>query len=240
MNMREQFERALRVTLLIFVLAAAGFLSAVTAIRIAIRGRVVAMPNLVGLSASAAQRALSTRGLQLRVADRVYSSLPVNSVVRQSPPPGEQVKVAQDAHVVLSLGPQTASVPPIEGVSMRAARIALLQAGLQLGEVSAIYMPGSEPDTVLRQSPPPGANAASPHVDLLVAAGDRPVSYVMPGVVGLQQPEAEHVLVAAGLHVTKVTRLSDTGSAKGTVVGQTPARGQRIAGDAPVELGIAN
>ncbi len=100
MTLREQFERALRVTLLVFVLAAACFLSAVTTIRIAIRGRVVAMPNLIGLSASAAQRALAGHGLQLRVADRVYSTLPVNSVVRQSPPPGEQVKIQQDAHVV--------------------------------------------------------------------------------------------------------------------------------------------
>src|SRR5579863_3584061 len=173
---RERLERVLRISLMVFVLAAAGFLSAVTTIRIAIRGRVVAMPSVVGLSASAAQRSLGTRGLQLRVADRVYSSLPVNSVVRQSPPPGEQVKIGQDAHVVLSLGPQTASVPPLEGASMRAARIALLQAGMQLGEVSELYLPGSDPDTVLRQSPPPGTSAVSPRADLLVAEGNRPAA----------------------------------------------------------------
>ena len=240
MTLREQFERALRATLLVFVLAAACFLSAVTTIRIAIRGRVVAMPNLVGLSASAAQRSLASSGLQLRVADRVYSTLAVNAVVRQSPPPGEQVKVQQDAHVVLSLGPQTASIPPVEGVSLRAARIALLQAGLQLGEVTNIYLPSSEPDTVLKQSPAPGTQATSPHVDVLVAAGDRPTAYIMPGVVGLPQADAERLLAAGGLRVAKVTPVGDSGAPKGTVIGQTPARGQRIAGDASVDLGIAN
>ena len=240
MTMREQFERALRATLLVFVLAAAAFLSAVTTIRIAIRGRVVAMPSVVGLSASAAQRALGTRGLQMRVADRVYSTLPVNAVVRQSPSPGEQVKLQQDAHVVLSLGPQTASIPLVEGVSLRAARIALLQAGLQLGEVTNIYLPSSDPDTVLKQSPAPGKNAISPHVDVLVTVGDRPVSYVMPGVVGLEQAEAERLLAAGGLRVSKLNQVADSGVPKGTVIGQTPPRGQRIAGDAPIELGIAN
>ena len=38
---RERLERVLRISLLVFVLAAAGFLSAVTTIRIAIRGRIV-------------------------------------------------------------------------------------------------------------------------------------------------------------------------------------------------------
>ena len=130
MTLRQQFERVLRATLLVFVLAAAGFLSAVTAIRIGIRGRIVAMPNLVGQPVTEAQRALAAKGLQLRIADRVYSPFPVNTVARQSPPAGEQVKVSQDAHVVLSLGPQTVRVPPLEGFSIRAGRIALLQAGL--------------------------------------------------------------------------------------------------------------
>lgn len=240
MTMREQLERAVRVTVMVFVLAAAGFLSAVTTIRIAIRGRVVTMPSVIGLSASAAQRALGTHGLQLRVADRVYSSLPVNSVVRQSPPSGEQVKIGQDAHVVLSLGPQMASVPSLEGASMRAARIALLQAGMQLGEVSEIYLPDSEPDKVLRQSPPPGTSAVSPRVDLLVAEGDRPQAYVMPGVVGLPQPDAERILTAAGLRVTKVTQILQAGAPKSTVIGQTPPHGQRIAGDATVEIAVSN
>lgn len=236
---RERLERVFRISLLVFVLAAAGFLSAVTTIRIAIRGRIVTMPNLVGQSSAAAQRALAARGLQLRVADRVYSSLPPNAVVRQSPPPGEEMKISQDAHVVLSLGQQTVKIPALEGQSMRAARISLLQAGLQLGEVTTIFLPGTQPDVVLKQDPPEGTTASTPHVDLLVSSADRQPFYVMPNVVGLEQQDANKTLAAAGLKIAKLNHIGQAGAPKGTIVGQNPPGGERIAADTTVELGIS-
>jgi beta-lactam-binding protein with PASTA domain len=235
---RERLERVLRISLLVFVLAAAGFLSAVTTIRIAIRGRIVTMPNLVGQSAPGAQRMLAARGLQLRVADRVYSSLPLNAVVRQSPPPGEEMKISQDAHVVLSLGQQTVKIPALEGQSMRAARISLLQAGLQLGEVTSMFLPG-KPDVVLKQDPPEGTTASSPHVDLLVSGADRQPFYVMPNVVGMEQQDASKTLASAGLKIAKLNHIGQAGAPRGTIVGQNPPGGERIAADATVELGIS-
>ena len=237
---RERLERVLRLSVLVFVLAAAGFLSAVTTIRIAIRGRIVSMPNLVGQAEPGAQHMLAVRGLQLRVADRVYSPMPVNTIVRQSPPPGEEMKISQDAHVVLSLGPQTVKIPALEGQSMRAARIGLLQSGLQLGEVTTIYLPGTQPDIVLKQDPPEGTTASSPHVDLLVSSADRQAFYVMPSLVGLEQQEASRTLEAAGLKSGKVNRIAQAGAPKGTIVGQNPPGGDRIPADTTVELGVAD
>src|SRR5215831_6428841 len=132
MELRERIEWVLRMGLLVFILAAAAFLSAVTAMRFAIQGREVTMPNLVGKTSADALAILQGRGLQLRVVDRVYSELALNSVVRQSPPEGERMKVSQNAHVVLSLGPQNVTIPALVGESLRVARIQLLQAGLQL------------------------------------------------------------------------------------------------------------
>ena len=85
MTLRERLEWASRMALLVFILAAAAFLSAITAMRIAIHGREVNMPNLVGRNVSEANGLLHSRGLVLRVADRIYSELPINVVVRQSP-----------------------------------------------------------------------------------------------------------------------------------------------------------
>ena len=237
---RERLERILRFSLLLFILAAAGFLSAVTTIRIAIRGRIVSMPNLVGHASPEAEQMLAVRGLQMRVADRVYSTLPVNEVVRQSPPPGEEMKISQDAHVVLSLGQQTVKVPELEGQSMRAARIALLQAGLQLGEVTTVYFPGTEPDLVLKQDPPAGTTAPSPHVDVLVSGAERQLFYVMPNVVGLDQQEASRKLAAAGLKIAKVNHIGQAGAQKDTIIGQNPPGGERIPLDTTVELGVAD
>ena len=136
MTLRERLEWASRMSLLVFILASAAFLSAITAMRVAIHGREVKMPNLVGKNVTEASRLLRSGGLVLRVADRVYSDLPTNVVVRQTPTPGLLMKVSQQVHVVLSLGQRQLSIPRLEGTTLRISRIEMLREGLQIGEVS--------------------------------------------------------------------------------------------------------
>src|SRR5712692_4400694 len=157
MTLRERLEWLSRMTLLVFILASAAFLSAITAMRIAIHGREVTMPNLVGKNVVEANQLLQARGLVLRVADRIYTDLPINVVVRQTPPAGLLMKVSQQAHVVLSLGQRELQIPALEGNTLRASRIELLRAGLQVGEVSAVTMPDAAADTVIIQNPKSGA-----------------------------------------------------------------------------------
>ncbi|HKN74403.1 MAG TPA: PASTA domain-containing protein [Candidatus Acidoferrum sp.] len=225
--------------LLVFILAAAAFLSAITAMRIAIHGREVNMPNLVGKNVSEANGLLHSRGLVLRVADRIYSELPINVVVRQSPPPGMLMKVSQQAHVVLSLGQRQLQIPLLEGNSLRASRIVLLRAGLQVGEVSGITTPEEPADAVILQTPRPGGGAATPRVDVLVSAGPREPAYVMPHLVGLNEVDAQHRLDVAGLR-RKVNYVSAPQWPHGAVIDQTPLSGQRIPAAITIELTIAN
>ncbi|HMD10665.1 MAG TPA: PASTA domain-containing protein [Candidatus Acidoferrum sp.] len=239
MTLRERLEWVSRMALLVFILAAAAFLSAITAMRIAIHGREVNMPNLVGKNVSEANGLLHSRGLVLRVADRIYSELPINVVVRQSPPPGMLMKVSQQAHVVLSLGQRQLQIPLLEGNSLRASRIELLRAGLQVGEVSGITTPDEPADTVMIQTPRPGAGAATPRVDVLVSAGPRDTAYVMPHLVGLNEVDAQHRLDVAGLR-RKVNYVSAPQWPHGAVIDQTPLSGQRILGSITIELTVAN
>jgi beta-lactam-binding protein with PASTA domain len=239
MTLRERLEWVSRMALLVFILAAAAFLSAITAMRIAIHGREVNMPNLVGKNVAEANGLLRTRGLVLRVADRIYSELPINVVVRQSPPPGMLMKVSQQAHVVLSLGQRQLRIPLLEGNSLRASRIELLRAGLQVGEVSGITMPDEPADTVMLQTPRPGGGAATPRVDVLVSAGPRDVAYVMPHLVGLNEIDAQHRLDVAGLR-RKVNYVSAPQWPHGAVIDQTPLSGQRIPGSVTIDLTVAN
>jgi serine/threonine-protein kinase len=225
--------------LLVFILAAAAFLSAVTAMRFAIQGREVTMPNLVGKSSLDAQAILQGRGLQLKVVDRVYSNLPANAVARQSPPEGERMKVAQNAHVVLSLGPQNVTTPSLVGESLRVARIQLPQVGLQLGEVTAFAAPAALSDTVLQQTPLPGTRAPSPRVDLLVAQGDSPAAYVMPWLVGMSLPEADRLITSAGLKLAKTTYASSPEWPKGAITEQTPGPGTKITSESVIEMVVA-
>src|ERR1700730_11400380 len=238
MTFRERIEWLLRMCLLVFVLAAAAFLSAVMAMRFAIQGREVDMPNLVGKTSADVQTLLNARGLQLKVADRVYSDLPANTVVRQSPPAGEHMKVSQDAHVVLSLGPQNVVVPELEGDSLRVARIQLLQVGLQVGEVTALPVPNLPPDSVVQQNPPSGTRAASPRVNLLVAQTNPPVAYIMPWLGGLQLPDADRLIASGGLKMAKTNFSSSPEWPKGTVIEQSPSLGAKVTSETPIELTI--
>jgi beta-lactam-binding protein with PASTA domain len=239
MTLREKLESLGQTALLVFILASAAFLSAITAMRIAIHGREVIMPNLVGKNVSEANGMLRSRGLVLRVADRVYSDQPINLVVRQTPSAGLLMKQSQQAHVVLSLGQRQLEIPLLEGNSLRASRIELLRAGLQVGEVSAVTMPDAPADTVIIQTPRPGAGAATPRVDVLVSQGSRDAAYVMPHLVGLNEIEAQHRLDVAGLR-RKVNYIAAPQWPHGTVVDQAPLAGSRFSSAATIDLTVAN
>jgi serine/threonine-protein kinase len=238
-GLKERLEWAARMSLLVFILAAAAFLSAITAMRIAIHGREVSMPNLVGKNVTEAGSMLRAKGLGLRVADHVYSDQPMNVVVRQTPTPGMQMKVSQQAHVVLSLGQRQLQIPSIEGNSLRVSRIELLRGGLQVGEVSNLALPDQQVDTVVIQNPKPGAGAATPRVDVLVSAGPHEVSYVMPHLVGLNEEEAQRRLEASGIK-RKINGVSAPQWPHGTVIDQTPMAGTRLNASTEVSLTTAD
>src|SRR5256885_16054642 len=103
-GLRERLEWALRASVLVFILAAAAFLSAITAMRVAIHGREVNMPNLVGKNVSEAGSMLSSRGLGLRVADHGYLGFAVKVGGGETPPPGEQEKGLPKAQLGGSVG----------------------------------------------------------------------------------------------------------------------------------------
>jgi len=239
MTLREQLEWAGRMAFLVFILASAAFLSAITAMRYAIHGREVTMPNLVGKDVGEASKTLRSKGLILRVADRVYSDVPINQVVRQTPSPGMLMKVSQQAHVVLSLGQRELEIPPLEGNTLRVSRIELLRAGLQVGEVSTLNLPDKAADTVLLQNPKPGHGAATPKVDVLVSGGAKEESYVMPSLVGLKEIDAQHRLDVASLH-RKINYVAAPQWPHATVIDQSPLAGTRILSSAEVQLTIAN
>jgi len=239
-TLRERLEWIFRMALLLFILSSVAFLSALTAMRFAIHGREVTMPDLAGVSAKQAQQILRGRSLGMKIEDRVYSTLPVDAVVRQSPPANERVKTGQFGHVVVSLGPQKVSIPELKDLSLRSAQVELLRSGMQLGEVSDVYLAGSEADTVVQQDPAPGTtDVQSPHVNLLVGLGPRPPAYEMPELVGLTLSEAESRVSGAGLKPPTVTGLATLGMPAGTVVAQMPARGRRVDANSTIELQIA-
>jgi serine/threonine-protein kinase len=240
MMQRERLHWIFRMALLLFIFSSVAFLSALTAMRFAIQGREVGVPDLAGITATQAQKILQGRSLGMKVEDRIYSNLPVDAVVRQSPPPNMRVKTGQYAHVVLSLGPQKATIPPLTNLSLRGAQVELLRSGMQPGEITNAYVPGNPADTVIQQDPTPGTtDVTSPHVNVLVSLGPRPAAFVMPSLTGLPFGEAESKLNSQGLRVSKLSPVSGSEQPPGSIVGQTPARGQRVDSSSTIELQVA-
>jgi serine/threonine-protein kinase len=239
MTLKERLEWLTRMTLLVFILASAAFLSAITAMRIAIHGREVTMPNLVGKNVAEASKMLQSRGLVLRVADRIYSDQPINVVLRQTPTAGLLMKVSQQAHVVLSLGQRELQIPMLEGNSLRASRVELLRQGLQVGEVSAVSTPDQPADSIVLQNPKPGAAAATPRVDVLISQGPKETFYVMPHLVGLNEVEAQRRLDQAQMR-RKVNYVAAPQWPHGSVIDQSPLAGAKVPASATIELTVAN
>jgi len=240
MTIRERVHWVLRMFLMLFILASVAFLSALTAMRYAVQGREVVVPDVAGKRAAEAQQLLFARGIGMKVEERIYSALPVDEVVRQSPPPKFTVKKGQFAHVVLSLGPRRETIPQLADRSVRAAKVELLQAGTQVGEISSVYLPDATEDLVLQQDPAPGtADAATPHENFLVSLGPRPAVYVMPDLVGLPLNEAISKLNVAGLKVAKIATSPVPGSPSSLVVAETPGRGHPVDADTAITLQVA-
>jgi len=229
MPLRESLQFWARVSLRIFILMAVAFLSMLAAIRLTIHGRDVKVPDLTRLRAGDAQQLLDARGLGIRIEDRIFSALPRDAVIRQRPIAGETVRVGQRVHVVISLGSQALPIPELVGESQRAARIGLLEAGMQLGHISSTHLQDSDPDIVVDQDPPSTEKSThSPRMDLLVSLGPPDAAYVMPDLTGLMPVDAQRRLNAAGLVLGKFLTIPAPPEKRGTVVGQSVPRGSRV------------
>src|SRR5258708_29054473 len=91
---RSQFSRWSSMILMIAILAVAGFVSALTAMRFAIRGREVDIPLLTGKTPEQAKQILDGLHLKLKVSSSLFSSqVAEGKVLKQIPPSGTRIKI---------------------------------------------------------------------------------------------------------------------------------------------------
>jgi serine/threonine-protein kinase len=229
MSLRERVRTLFRLFLLVAVLVTVALLSAITTIRLTIRGHQETMPNLVGLSFDYAQRMATGLGLELKVEDKLFNSqYPPQAIVSQMPPPGTRIKIGQHVHVLVGLGPPQVAIPDLLGTSLRAARITAVERNLTLGDTVGIHWPHAEPDQVVAQDPPPkSANVKSPAVNILVSVGEEPQEYLCPGLVGQPLAGVRLSLEKAGFKVGGVSFVTEPGL-KGIILTQSPSAGNKI------------
>jgi eukaryotic-like serine/threonine-protein kinase len=253
-----------RLVLLALVLLTVALVSALTAMRIAIHGREVVVPKLVGMTPQEAERASLATQLQLVVERQYYSQdIPEGRVMSQLPEPGTRVRRGWQVRVAQSLGPQRVAIPDVVGQSERAADLNIRRRGLDVGGVAEIAMPGAAADQVIAQSPPANASGVSaPKISLLVTTVAEPQAFVMPNFVGQSLGNVARTLQDSGMKLGAVTMAPqvpasggpsatpNTGSGvqqggaavspqiapSSTIVSQTPGAGQKVFAGSTVSL----
>jgi eukaryotic-like serine/threonine-protein kinase len=241
--------------LLALVLVVVALFSALTAMRLAIHGREVAVPDLVGKTPTEARRIVEQSELQMEVEREYYSpTVPEGRILSQLPPPGTQVRRGWPIRVAESLGPQRVQIPNLLGQSERAADMNIQRRGLDAGAIAHMQMRGTEADLVLSQAPPRNASGVSaPKISLLVAQAALPQAFVMPDFVGQPLGSVTLALQDAGFRVGTVTFAAQPeapraeapaaapapqSSPASIIVSQNPAAGGKVLAGAAVNFEV--
>jgi hypothetical protein len=146
----------------------------------------IAVPDLVGHSATEAQREVAAAGLgPLEVTEMPHPTAASGLVVAQSPLPGQQLRPGASVVVALSAGEARAVIPDVIGFGADRAESLLRRAGFEVERVT--QESPAAPGRVIRTDPEPAqVRPLSAVVTLVVSSGPPPpepdtVVYDVPG-----------------------------------------------------------
>lgn len=241
-----------RYVLMALILLAVALMSALTAMRVAIHGREVSVPNFARLTPAQAEKLATSNGLLAEVEGHFYSAdVPEGRIVSQQPPVGTRVRRGWHVLLASSLGPQRAAIPNVVGESARAAELNIRLRGLEVGTIAQVRLPGTPPGQVVAQTPPPNAQVSSPRIDLLLTAPDRGEPMVMPNFVGRKLGAAVAEVQRAGLQVATpkpATAIGEPSASSGgsqlfpaataIITAQNPMAGQKVFPGATVQFTV--
>ncbi|MGO9124739.1 MAG: PASTA domain-containing protein [Terriglobales bacterium] len=244
--MKSFFRHALQALILLVV----ALVSALMAMRSAIHGREVAVPDLMGKTPVEARRMAEASGFQLEVERQYFSpKVPEGRILSQLPLAGTQIRRGWQIRVAQSLGPQRVEIPNVLGQSQRAAELNIRRRGLDVGTVAQIQLPGAQTDQVIAQDPAPSAGSISvPKISLLASQPPSPPAFVMPSFIGQTLGSVTAVLNDAGLRVGTVTEAPTADSSTSShapqpspasiIVSQNPAVGGKVIAGSAVNFEV--
>lgn len=193
------------------------------------------VPDINGLTVSAASDLLRDSGLVLGQQSVQFSERPVDTVISQNPTPGVTLQSGASVDVVISGGRETIVVPQLVGLtSADQAQQDLRALGLALGTLTEVE--SEQPAGVVVATDPPSGTEVQlgSVVNIEVSKGTKNI----PNLVGLTEAQARSDLINAGFVVNVVTQ-EDAVAAPGTVLAQTPRPGRKVAPGSLVTLTIA-
>jgi serine/threonine-protein kinase len=182
----------------------------------------VHVPSLAGLPFDTAKRRLDSLGLVVKGVREQYSAtVPEGCVMSQMPFPGSVVKQGRHIYLTVSSGEETVTVPQLEGLSLRDARVTIMRVGLSVGDIVYQSSDSIANGIVVRQSSP--SRSLVPYgtsIQLIVSNG--PTGSFVPDVQGQTLDVATEVLLSAGFSLGRVSYVQSGLFEPHTVVRQTP------------------
>lgn len=142
----------------------------------------VQVPDITKKPVTTALESLATVNLALKQAGVEFAEgVPPGSVLRQIPSAGSTVREGRVIRVWISQGDEMVFVPSVEGLDLRAAQLAIRQAGLQVEKVENAFSLTVEKGLIISQKP---------KADSMLTRGDKVVLTLSNG-----QPPASVILV---------------------------------------------
>ena len=165
-------------------------------------GKVITVPDMVGLSVREADRLADSTGVRIDVVDSIYvRGMAKGSVYKQNPAAGADVKKGR--RIMLTIN---ATVP--KKVTMRQAKAELSSRGLNLGKL--IYVDDIATNNVLKQQQNgrdvrPGSSVESgSEIDLVVGLNGMDNRTYIPNVRGMKYVRAVDVIHENSLNISSL------------------------------------
>jgi serine/threonine-protein kinase len=216
-------------------------LSAWITVYLMIDSKAMEVPDLVGMDYNEGREILDRLRLKIRRSSVEFSQeYPQDKIIAQSPPAGRRLKMHRTVKVVISGGSQRITMPVLEGLSLREARIMIEHKKLRLGKISRIFCRSHAADRVIAQDPDPRSPViANSKINLLVSIGAPKSWYVMPDLVKKPYQEAKTFLIKAGLKLGNVRTKNYPGVTPGIVIEQYPPCGHRMSTSDIINLWVS-
>ncbi|KEP74863.1 serine/threonine protein kinase [Microbacterium sp. SUBG005] len=183
------------------------------------------VPDVVDMSYDRAVETLEAQQLTASRVNEPDETIAAGNVTRTTPDSGTTVASGQQVTVYVSTGPDTATVPSLEGISETEARNALQAAGLSVGSIRRTTDPALAAGTVISASAEAESQLAKgTAVNLVVASGQ----VVIVNYTGYTLDAAKRELESDSKQLTVLTQ-EDTGcraTTPQTVSGQSLAPGE--------------
>jgi len=223
-------KKATDVILYILILFNLLFLSAFASYRITLKGEMVTLPDLHGMSVEEAKKELTEKKLSLvQSGFQLHDRLDMGRVISQDPAADSRIKLNKVVKVIVSSGKEKTIVPLVVGRSLQAVSQELKNVGLLKGKISHVHTSRYSAGRIIAQYPLPMSEVAkNSRLSMLVSQGEREEQFLMPDLIGKFGPRVIAKLRELGFRVGDVRRSYYPGLEAGVIIKQFPPHGFRV------------